>query len=142
MEYNRSNIPPLGNSTSKYMRHSMHNSVLSLNLTWQGLFQRPIASTKLNYDADALNFLKFMPKVLSYRVSELELDKVIRLWERERLIFLIFRIYFLILQTCPFYDISSFFVLRKALFHKLVFFSKKNFFQICFPKIFFPFFKS
>ena len=50
------------------------------------------------------------------------------------------RIHFHILQTWKFYDISSFFDLRKVIFHKSDFFQKKNFFQnffYFFKKVFF-----
>ena len=51
--------------------------------------------------------------------------------------FMMFKIRFYILQIMTFYDISSFFDLSKVLFHKLIFFKKKNFFLIFFFKKFF-----
>ena len=77
-----------------------------------------------------------MSLVYKYRVSGGKLWKVIQFWEREGRIFLMFKIRFHLVQTWPFYDISSFFDLCMVLFHKLVF-SKKNFFFIFFQKKFF-----
>ena len=54
--------------------------------------------------------------------------------------FLMFKIRFHILQTLKFYDISSFFDLSLALFHKLVFFKNNFLYQKFFLKIFERFF--
>ena len=71
-----------------------------------------------------------------YRVPQLKLYNSRRLFFHLINKFLMFKIYFHILQTCPFYDISSFFDLSYVLFHKLVFF--KFFFSLIFFSIFFP----
>ena len=49
-----------------------------------------------------------------YWVSGCRLWKVIRLWEKEGRIFLIFKIHFHILKTYTFYDISSFLTSQTA----------------------------
>ena len=75
-----------------------------------------------------------------YRVSHLKLDNSRRLFFHLIDNFLMLRIHLYILQTWKFYDISSFFDLRKVVFHKSDFFQKKFFSKIFFifsKKVFF-----
>ena len=55
--------------------------------------------------------------------------------------FMMFEIRFYILQIMTFYDISSFFDLSKAFFHKLIFSKKNFFFWFFFQKFFFKIFQ-
>ena len=71
-----------------------------------------------------------------YRVPQLKLYNSRSLFFHLIDNFLMSRIHFHILQTWKFYDISSFFDLRKVIFHKSDFFQKK-----IFSKIFFIFSK-
>ena len=72
----------------------------------------------------------------SYRVFILEMDYSGSLFFHLINNFLMFKIHFHILNIWTFYDLSSFFDLSQALFHKLVFF-KKIFFSYFFSKILF-----
>ena len=72
-----------------------------------------------------------------YRVPQLKLYNSRRLFFHLINKFLMFKIYFHIRQTCPFYDIPSFFDLSNVLFHKSVFFKKIFFFDFFFQNFFF-----
>ena len=82
-------------------------------------------------------------KSTSYRVPQLKLYNSRSLFFHLIDNFLMSRIHFHILQTWKFYDISSFFDLRKVVFHKSDFFQKKFFSKIFFifsKKFFFEIF--
>ena len=101
---------------------------------WNFLFLRKTRFTRLSTRSHY--------KYCIYRVPQLKLYFFRTLLFHLSNNFLMFKTRFHILQTWKFYDISSFFALSKVLFHKLVFFKKRNFFLIFFSKIFFAPFNS